>query len=74
MTGVRIVGVEADSAAAEVGLRAGDLITAIDGQPVSSMAALQADLYLMPPSSSVKLMLVQGHERTEVRATLKPAA
>ncbi len=72
--GVKVVAVQSDSAAAKAGLRAGDVIADVNGRAVSSMAGLEADLYLMKPASTVKLSVVRGDHLSTVNARLQPAA
>lgn len=74
-TGPRGVGalverVLAGSAASKAGLVPGDVVESIDGQPVTSMADLQARLYVMPPGSSVSLVVDQGGQQRTIRAVL----
>lgn len=73
-TGVEVVTVVHGSAAARAGLRSGDLIESVDGQPVTSMSGLQAMLYLMAPATSVRIEIVRGGRQTELRARLARAA
>jgi S1-C subfamily serine protease len=74
IAGVRVVRVDPKSAAALAGLRRGDVIESVNGHPVTSMASLQAVLYLMAPASTVRLELVRGGKLAEVDARLLPAA
>jgi S1-C subfamily serine protease len=82
--GVAVMGVERGSAAAEAGLRAakiepsggivpGDIIVAVDGREVDTVAKLVARLDEKKPGEVVKLTLLREGQRTEVSATLKPA-
>lgn len=73
-TGVRILQVEPASAAAAAGLVDGEIITSIDGQRVTDMAALQAELYLTAPHESVRLQVVRAGAPATVEARLRPAA
>ncbi len=72
--GVRVLSVTSGSGAAAAGLRPGDVIEAVDGQPVPSMSDLQAALYLMSPSSSVDLEVVRGNRLSDVSVRLQAAA
>ncbi len=73
-TGVKVLSVQAKSAAARAGLVKGDIIEAVNGQRVTNMAQLQALLYLMAPSASVKLEVIHGQTASEVNARLQSAA
>lgn len=44
----------------------GDVVVAIDGYPVRSMAELRSRLYVMPPGSNVRLVLYHGGRETSV--------
>jgi serine protease Do len=46
---------EDDSPAAKAGINAGDVITAVDGQPVKNAHELALKIGAMPPGSSVKI-------------------
>lgn len=72
--GVRVVDVMPNSAAAHAGLHQGDVIAAVDNEPVSTMAGLQAVLYLMSPATQVKLEVVRGGQVSEVSTRLQAAA
>ncbi len=58
--GVVVTAVVPGGAAATAGLQAGDVITAVDGQPVRSPAELRDHLYGEPPGTSVSLSYVDG--------------
>lgn len=72
--GVRVLRVLPESAAAKAGLEPGDVIESIDGEPVPTMADLQAVLYLMDPAASVRLDVVRGGEVSEMSVRLQAAA
>ena len=74
LSGVRILAVMPHSAAARAGLEEGEVIESINGSHVSTMAELQAELYLMPPEAPVRLEVLSGTERQEVNARLQAAA
>jgi S1-C subfamily serine protease len=80
--GVAVVGVQPGSAAQEAGLRGakiepgggivpGDIILAIDGKPVESLAKLIARLDEKKVGDTVKLTLLRDGKQAEVSATLK---
>ncbi|MHB1988242.1 MAG: S1C family serine protease [Acidimicrobiales bacterium] len=73
-TGVQVMAVEPKSAASKAGLRPGDVIEAVDGQRVSTMAGLQGILYLMTPSTPVHLEIVRAGRMSEMSARLQAAA
>ena len=52
--GAQIAVVASDGAGAEAGLRAGDVVVAVDGQPVRSVAELATRLYGDPPGSALR--------------------
>jgi S1-C subfamily serine protease len=82
--GVAVAGVERGSAAEEAGLRGvkiergggivpGDIILAIDGKPVDSVAKLIARLDEKKVGDTVKLTLLRDGKQAEVSTTLKSA-
>jgi serine protease Do len=60
--GVLIRGVAANSPAARGGIRAGDVITRIDGQPVSSPREITSVLRSRKPDSTLPVQLVRGRK------------
>jgi putative serine protease PepD len=68
--GARIARVEAGSPAADAGLKAGDVITAIDGRSVSSADDVVQRLSAMSPGDSVTLTVQRGGSATTIHATL----
>jgi putative serine protease PepD len=64
--GVIVSQVQPDGAAAKAGIVAGDVITAVNGQPVTSLADLQAILAGLTPGATVKVAVVaqDGSRRT----------
>ncbi|HEY7259280.1 MAG TPA: trypsin-like peptidase domain-containing protein [Gaiellales bacterium] len=69
-TGARIARVETGSPAAAAGLKAGDVITAIDGAPVSSADDVVQHLSAMSPGDSVTLTVQRGGSTSTIQATL----
>ena len=53
--GALVQSVSDNSGAKTAGLQPGDIITAVDGQPISSVAALQRSIYGRAPGTSVAL-------------------
>jgi S1-C subfamily serine protease len=72
--GVEILEVDAGTPASLAGLRAGDVIEAVDGQVINSMQQLQDMLYVMPPHTDVALTIQRGSSVSTVEAFLQPAA
>ncbi len=74
--GIRIGMVVDGSPAALVGLRAGDLILAIDGKPVSFLGVVEASTYLRTHAGEQVTLSVQHADgpTDEVTATLRSAA
>jgi S1-C subfamily serine protease len=73
-SGVKVVAVGTGTSAAAAGLRAGDVIEAVNGQAVGSIQALQSDLYTMPPNAAVTLTVDRGTSLRVVDARLRAAA
>jgi S1-C subfamily serine protease len=68
--GVRITSVGDGTAAAAAGLAEGDLVTAIDGEPVESTGELVSELRSRVPGDTVTLTVQRGGETVELQATL----
>jgi serine protease DegQ len=61
-TAVRVTSVNPGGAAAKAGVKPGDLIQSVGGQPVASMSTIVARLYSLPPNRAIELVLVRnGH-------------
>lgn len=71
--GALVVLVAQDSAAEEAGLERGDIITAIDDEPVTSMADLAGQISAHAPGDDVTLTLVRAGEEQTVEVTLGSA-
>jgi S1-C subfamily serine protease len=71
--GAAVAAVVPDSPAASVGLTAGDIITAVDGQQVTSATALTAAMHLRHPGDSVTITWTdtdgQSHTKTATLTT-----
>ena len=64
--GAVIMGVERGSPAARAGLRQGDLVTALNGEPVATSRALVRGVAGRPPGETVRLTLNRGGRSQEV--------
>jgi S1-C subfamily serine protease len=68
--GALVVDVLADSPAALAGLQAGDVITAVNGEPVDAERTLRDRMIAYEPGDTVSLTLVRGGETLTLEATL----
>ena len=75
-TGARIGLVRASGPAADAGLRAGDVVTAIEGNPVDSADALTAAVNTAQPGQKLHFTIVRGGDHRELTVTLghRPSA
>lgn len=71
VSGVYIIGVQKGSAADAAGLREGDIITEIDGQPLSSSAEFSERIARHRPGDKVQLTYLRKGSKRTVSATLK---
>lgn len=71
--GAVVTQVTPGSPAAEVGLEAGDVVTAVNGEKVNDSAALRNKIGLLPIGSKVQLDIVHKGKATKVVATLRVA-
>jgi putative serine protease PepD len=70
LEGARIVSVEPGQPAAQAGLRAGDLVTALDGQPISGSIDLVVAIRSHVPGDTVKLTVKRGNRTVHVDVRL----
>ena len=68
--GVVITSPDAGGPAARAGLKAGDVITAINGAPISDVRGLTQTIHSLPPGSSVALSVSRNGHATTIEATL----
>jgi S1-C subfamily serine protease len=68
--GAEVVAVAPDSPAADVGLRRGDVITAVDDAPVRTVADLLQAIGTNGPGDSVTISVSRGSRQLEVTPTL----
>jgi len=71
--GVAVMDVFDDSPAAKAGLKAGDVITALDGEDVRDPGALVDQLHQCQPGDRVRLRVRRGDERLVLRVRLGAA-
>ncbi len=71
--GVLVGSVEPGSGAAGAGLQPGDIITAVDGQPVATVANLQRSIYGRAPGSTVALTTQRYGSQRAATVTLNEA-
>ncbi len=67
--GALVVDVEPSGVSAGA-LKSGDVVVAMDGSPVRSMAELRSLLYVLPPGTPVHLTVLRGGQRTTVTIDL----
>jgi len=70
VNGVYVAEVEEESAAAQSGLQAGDVITHIGGTPVNSLAEVRGVLKTKSPGDKVALSIVRNKEKLMKNVTL----
>ena len=68
--GVGVVSVKAGGPADQAGIRAGDVILAVNGQPTDSVSALQSALATHKPGDQVRVRLSRDGSQHTVTATL----
>ncbi len=61
---------EANSPAANAGLKAGDVITAVNGQPVKDARTLAQKVAMQPPGSKAQLSVVREGQNKTIELTL----
>jgi serine protease Do len=73
LNGVYVEGLSKSSAAAEAGLKAGDVITQINGVPVNTSSQLQEQVARFRPGDKLKVNYLRGSDAKETTATLRNA-
>jgi len=68
--GVLVSAVEADSPAARAGLRAGDVVTAIDGRTVRTPADVSASVRMATPAATLDVRVVRDRKEIALKVTV----
>jgi S1-C subfamily serine protease len=68
--GAVVESVQEGTGAEEAGVRAGDIITEVDGEPLATMAQLVAEVRRRAPGDSVQLTIVRDGDQLELDVTL----
>ncbi len=63
-----------NSSAAKAGIKAGDVITSLNGKPISSFAALRAQVGTMPVGSKLTLGLLRDGKQVNVNLELQQSS
>ena len=71
--GVLAADVALEGPARAAGLRTGDVIDAVDGRPIDSLAALYESLYLHPAQAPLKLGVLRGEQRLSLQVQASEA-
>ncbi len=69
-SGALVADVVSDSAADAAGIKVGDVVVAVDGEPITGQAALVATIRNLAPGEHVKVSLVRDGVTLEVTAVL----
>jgi Do/DeqQ family serine protease len=68
--GATVAEVQADSPAANAGLRKADVVTGLNGRPVRGAAELRARLGVVPVGDTVELQIQRGAEKQTIKAQI----
>jgi S1-C subfamily serine protease len=68
--GAVVDAVQEDTGAAEAGVQAGDIIVAVDGEPLATMSQLVAEVRSRAPGDTVELDIVRAGEELTIEVTL----
>ena len=74
LDGVYVVGMSQNSAAADAGLKEGDIITEINGAKVNTSSQLQEQVARYRPGDKIKVSYLRGDDRKTTTATLRNAS
>ena len=70
--GIVVVKVAAKGPASNAGLREGDYVEAINGEPVTNIKDYQEKFSLLEPGTQVKLKILRENQESDVSATTAP--
>lgn len=68
--GILVQDVAPDSPASQAGLRSGDIITAVDGEPVTALARFRAEIAKKAPGTTIKLGIWREKKAIDVAVKL----
>lgn len=71
LNGLYVIDVAPEGAAQEAGLKAGDIVTKLDGRTITSSSDLQERIYRLRPGDKVKLTYKRDGKERDVTVTLK---
>ncbi|WP_245882879.1 Do family serine endopeptidase [Hymenobacter chitinivorans] len=71
LNGVYVMGMSKNSAAADAGIKEGDIITEINGVKVNTSSQLQEQVARFRPGDKIKVALLRGNDNKVVTATLR---
>jgi len=70
LSGAIVASVQTNGPAAKAGVRSGDVITSVDGQPIKNANELTKKIHAMAPGSSVRLAMLRGGQQNSLNVTL----
>jgi serine protease Do len=70
LRGAVIAGVQEGGPAAKAGLKKGDAITSVNGEPIKSATELTKKVQASAPGSSIKLAMVRDKKQSSLSVTL----
>ena len=68
--GILVAQVIEDSPAAKAGLKQGDLVVALDGNPVSDIGSFRNDISFTPPGTERKLTIIRNGKEQEIKVEI----
>jgi serine protease Do len=68
--GAIVASVQDNGPAAKAGLRSGDVITSLEGEPIKSASELTRKIHAMAPGSSIRLAMLRDRQENSLSVTL----